>query len=254
MNSLRRFLSRYRTPLLLALGGISALFAWRGRQEQAAAATATAAPPPAGDGGAAYQLGVSQGAQLYGAGVAQGIAPTEQALGLAGATVGGAISLAQGAQAMAAGISGDWAGLGGAFVNAITSLFTPVPVPSAQPAATQPVPATPAPVQPPPTPAPAADRFVRYEVVVGSSNVRLFVVSAAGALAQTRYAGPFRSGSWAPVDRRVDGGRLHWRTTSGGYTGWSYVPGDSVGSWSIRKRFARADGTTYTTPIGQTGS
>lgn len=254
----RALLAKYRTQLLVGLGGLAAFFAYRSRTEQAAAAQAAAAAAagPAqlvpGDTSGALVSGINIGAGLYGQGVSAGLAPTETALGLAGQAVGGSAALAQSAASLAAGISGDWAGLGSQLIGALTGLLTPVPAPIAQP------PPAPPPATTPPPATPAAETFTGYEVYVGSlppnTIIKGFLVSSSGVLTP-RGLNVGTGNSWAPVARLVTAGRLHWRMTSGYWTGVSYVPGLSTGgAWGIRKRIRRGDGSSYTQPISPSGS
>lgn len=216
--------SRFKIPILVVIGGGSALLSLRSRQQAAQAAAAAAAPPAGGgDPNAAYQAGIAQGAGLYGQGVAQGLAPTESALGLAGATVGGAVSLAQGAQALAAGVTGDYLGFGSHLIGALSGLLTPVPAPIAQPAPT----------------APAQQTTTRqvplgYRVVWPPGGTITVHSGRCGAW-QSRVRATL--GGTFPVSRAVCGtGQVHWRFLSGPYGGWhllSWAPGQAA--WRIQK-------------------
>lgn len=123
--NLNRFVAKYRTQVLLGLGALAAFFAFRARAQQGPAVVATigASSDPTG----AYIAGVQTGAELYGAGVAQGIGPTETALGLAGASVSGAVSLASIAAALAQAMVGDFTALGGFFGNLLGGWASPPP-------------------------------------------------------------------------------------------------------------------------------
>jgi hypothetical protein len=108
--------------------------------------------------------------------------------------------------------------------------------PSSTPEAT-PFPETP---KPDPTPLPG-DTFVGYEVTVLEGENTLFEVDDGGNILRSEIA-HFSRFSLAPVDRIVAAnGLLHWRTTTGFFTGLSYIHGDS-GAFLIRKVYVGADG------------
>ena len=237
--NLGRLWDRYRIPLLVGVGGLSALFSINARRQaqQAAAAAATAAQPLVvpGDTAGAFQQGLGAGAALYGQAVGQGLAPTETALGLAGSAV-------QGAAALAAGVTGDYLGFGSSLVGALAGLVQPVTQPPAPGGGAQP-PST-------PPPSPAADAFAGYYAVTRPSTGLLFTVDQSGHITgQRTYA--FQGGR-APV-RRSTSSTLHWRYEGGPVNGWSLIPGRSP-SFEIQKRWRRADGTFYFTTISNTGS
>lgn len=95
---------------------------------------------------------------------------------------------------------------------------------------------TPAPVE---TPGPT---FLRYEVGLAPGQYALYRVDDDGSLTAERSVG-FDRPSHAPVDRvESDDGQVHWRTVVGGFTGWSYVPGES-GPFTVREVLRWPDGT-----------
>lgn len=266
----RAFLAKYRTQLLLGLGGLAAFFTYRGRVEQQAAAAAAPATVVPGDTSAAYQSGMAQGAGLYGAGVAQGIAPTEQALGLAGHTVGGAVNLAQGAQALASAAVGDYFGLGSQLVGAVTGLLTPVPAPIQQPApAPSPVPG---PVAPAPSPAPTPSSVTTYRNVSlgyrvysprGGSGVWAFVGRCGGftGVRVISFGGPW----YQPAGRaQCDTRGVVWNIRGGANSGLNLLSWRPEGAsvWAVQRgnrREALVNGirTVYHdswTAISKTGS
>lgn len=103
------------------------------------------------------------------------------------------------------------------------------------------------------TPAPTVDTFLGYEVGISSAGqVAAYIVSGSCTLSPRTLS--FGKASSAPVERGTCGGRTYWRTMAGAYSGVSYVAGLSTGPWYIRKRYRRADGTTYTVAIPATGS
>jgi len=118
--------------------------------------------------------------------------------------------------------------------SALPSLVaSPTPVASSQ----TPFPETP---KPDPTPRPG-DTFVGYEVTVLAGSNTIFKIDDAGNIVQHLTA-TYERFSKAPVDRIVaTNGLLHWRTTSGFFSGLSYVHGQS-GPFLIRKVYQGSDG------------
>ncbi len=93
---------------------------------------------------------------------------------------------------------------------------------------------------PEPTPRPG-DTFIGYEVTVLQGDNVIFQVSNDGQIVATRGA-TFSRFSQAPVDRVLaSNGLLHWRTSLGEYTGWSYIKGQS-GPFLIRAVYVGSDG------------
>lgn len=85
------------------------------------------------------------------------------------------------------------------------------------------------------------DQFIGYQVTVLQGQNVLFKVGGDGELQATRGA-TFSRFSKAPVDRILaSNGQLHWRTTEGDYTGWSYIKGRS-GPFLIREVYQGSDG------------
>lgn len=111
------------------------------------------------------------------------------------------------------------------------------PTATPEPSNQTPFPETP---KPDPTPLPG-DTFQGYEVTVLEGENTLFEVDAAGNVLNSQVA-HFSRFSQAPVDRIVaDNGLLHWRTSSGFFTGWSYIRGQS-GAFLIREVYRGTDG------------
>lgn len=257
-----KLFSKYRTHVLLGLGGVAAFFAYQSRTQQAVAAReAIAAAAPAGDAGTFWQ-GIQAGSQITAAGVAQGMAPTEASLGLAGHSVAASAGVAQGAQALASAISGDFAGLGGLLGNALAGIVQAVAPQQLQqppPAAAPPVIAPPPTTQQPAAAAPAAEQLIGYRVAGQSgpsgNNIRAFIVNpTTGAMSERNIS--LGDGDAYPAQRMVSAGRLHWRMTSGKWSGISIVPGVStpISAWYIQRVVRRADGSTYATGISDFGS
>lgn len=114
---------------------------------------------------------------------------------------------------------------------------------SAEPSATpQPSNQTPFPETPKPDPTPQpGDTFQGYEVTVLEGENTLFEVDDAGNILRSDTA-TFSRFSKAPVDRIVAAnGLLHWRTSEGFFTGWSYIRGQS-GPFLIRAVYQGTDG------------
>jgi hypothetical protein len=254
--------NRYR---LWILGGAAAVVGYTAYRNQVAQRTAAAAPSALTGGATGPEaLAAAQfGGTLALSGVELGLRPTEAALGLgqtALGVIGGAFGditgLAESLGGVLGGVVGDLSSGQIAPAPAPTPAPVPAPAPAPAPAPTPvPEPPPPAPTPEPPPPAPAPDTFIGYEVyIVGASQIIGYVVSSTGGLSQRILY--FSAATWAPVAREESGGRLHWRTTSGGYSGISYVPGLStpLGGWYIAKHFRRADGTDRWEVISQTGS
>lgn len=252
---------KYRTPLVIAGGGLAAYTAFQASRGRASAsqAAAIAAAAPAGS---APGLTPEQVAALYGGaqqgalGLFQaGLAPTEAALGLAGSVVGIAGQVAGGSLDALAGLAGTLGSVAGTAVGVLPSF---APVEGIQPQPTQPAPApaptSPTPTQPAPTsPTPTPTRsFVGYEVVLAPGTYVIWTVDATGKLVNRR-ANTWTSTSRAQVARVVSGNQLHWRTIGGSYNGWSYVPGQS-GAFAVRKHYLWSDGRHEYVSISQTGS
>lgn len=253
-------LTRYRTPLLLGIGGIVAFSAYqRTRQGAQAAAEAVAAGP-----GAAAPAGLSPEAAL----AAQAAAyQAGGGLGLQGAQLGlqtaqGGLDLAGIATMGAQALAGDVVGLASSLGNTLGQVASDVTatLPSFAPAAgIQPQPTQPAPA-PAPAPTPATvtvlTRTPEYRVHTGTGVRTLFSVSAAKLITGSRQV-TFANSS-APVNRMGGAGILHWRTAAGPLAGWSWIPSRS-GSFSISRRYREAlsNGTVRFTEyvtIGNTGS
>jgi len=114
---------------------------------------------------------------------------------------------------------------------------SPSVAPSPTPPSQTPFPETP---KPDPTPLPG-DTFQGYEVTVLEGENTLFEVTDAGEIVRQEIA-HFSRFSKAPVDRIVaSNGLLHWRTTSGFWTGLSYIHGQS-GGFLIRAVYEGSDG------------
>lgn len=265
--NLRKLWDRYRVPALVGVGGLAAFLSFRSRQDAAAAAAAAASAPAASapvDTAGAFTAGLDRGAALYGQAVGQGLAPTETALGLAGQAVSGGVALAQGAQALAAGVTGDYLGFGSNLVNALTGLFTPVPAPVVQP------PAPTAPQQPTPPPPPANRTTTRtialgYRVRSpnGGSGLGVFSGSCAHFTGMRRIN---LGGPWIqPVARSAcDSSRVAWRILAGSNAGWHVLSwrAEGAGLWTIEKgtrteTYVNGVKTTHSdrwVNIGKTGS
>lgn len=109
--------------------------------------------------------------------------------------------------------------------------------PSVTPASATPAIETPVPEA---TPKPG-DKFIGYEVTVLQGHNVLFQVSSDGQITATTGA-TFSRFSTAPVDRIIaSNGLLHWRTSLGDLTGWSYIKGQS-GPFLIRAVYVGSDG------------
>jgi hypothetical protein len=106
---------------------------------------------------------------------------------------------------------------------------SPTTVPSAPPTPT-----------PEPTPEPG-DRFDHYEVGVGPTTYKLFTVNSTGIVSSENHA--FSDYSRAPVVPHItNDGLVYWQTSEGGFTGLSYIAGQS-GPFQLREVFL--------TPAGQ---
>ena len=250
---------KYRTPLVIAGGGLAAYTAFqasRGRVSATqAAAVAAAAPAGSAPGLTPEQLAALYGGAQQGAlGLFQaGLAPTEAALGLAGSVVGIAGQVAGGSLDALSGLAGTLGSVAGTAVGVLPSF---APVAGIQPQPTQPAPTspTPTPTQPAPTsPTPTPTRtFVGYEVVLAPGTYVIWTVDGAGKLV-SRRANTWTATSRAQVARVTSGNTLHWRTIGGSYNGWSYVPGQS-GAFAVRKHYQWSDGRHEYQSISQTGS
>lgn len=115
-------------------------------------------------------------------------------------------------------------------------------VPTLEPSPSPTVNATPFPETPKPDPTPLpGDTFQGYEVTVLEGENTLFQVDDAGNIVASQVAHYDRF-SKAPVERKVGAnGLLHWRTSEGFFTGWSYIRGQS-GAFLIREVYQGADG------------
>ncbi len=119
----------------------------------------------------------------------------------------------------------------------IASPTAPLLTPTAEPASPTPAPETPV---PDPTPRPG-DTFIGYEVTVLAGENIIFKVSEDGKILEQSTAHYSRF-SRAPVDRvRASNDLQHWRTSSGFFTGWSYINGRS-GPFLIREVYRGTDG------------
>lgn len=265
-------LQRYRLPLLLGIGGIVAFSAFQRARgsalppADAAGAQAPAAPQGLDTAGAvalqqqAFMAGGGlglQGAQL-------GLQTAERGLDLAGIATMGAQALAGDVVGLAGNLGTTLGQVASDLTGALPDWSPPPPPPPT--VVVQPVPVTTQPpssggstAPPPSTTVTVVKRTAEYRMRVSAAGpVKYATVSSTGAITGSRtvsFSGP----SWAPVARVVSGSRLHWRTTSGGMTGWSVVPGYSTGLWLIEKRVREqlSNGTTrYTTwtRISNTGS
>lgn len=86
-------------------------------------------------------------------------------------------------------------------------------------------------------------RVIRLEVAVAAGRYRIFLVDGKGVVTDARAA-RFDHSSMAPVERvQASNGVIHWRITSGGYDGWSFIPGRS-GSFVLRETIRLANGGT----------
>jgi hypothetical protein len=121
--------------------------------------------------------------------------------------------------------------------------MTPRPTATATPATNEPSPTaslSPTPTPEEPTPE-SGDRFSHYEVAVEPGTYAIFRVSQSGQITATSEANFSRS-SRAPVaPRRASNGLVHWETTVGFFTGWSYIYPDS-GDFGIRAVFLSPEG------------
>jgi len=92
-----------------------------------------------------------------------------------------------------------------------------------------------------PTPAPG-NVFIGYQVGVGPQAYQLFQIDAAGNVTKTMSTSfaNFSHGDVAPVT--APNGLRYWRTTSGGFTGYCYINGQS-GPFQIRELYRSADGS-----------
>jgi hypothetical protein len=270
-------LKKYRVPVLIGAAGVVGLSAYQ--RSKSAAQDAAAAAIPAAGGGASIEggslsaqeaLGVQSAAFQAGGGLglqgaALGLQTAERGLDLAGLAITGAQLVSGDVVGLAATLGNRLGDVAGQAVSVLPSF---APYEGIQPQPTQPVYTTQPVTQPTPTPtptpapAPAAptvvSRTAEYVVHTGTGTIRLYTVSGSGALTNQRTTTWAKSSS-APVARVVSGGVLHWRTTAGGYTGWSYIPGKSGGSWSVTRQYREklSDGTTRLTSsvnIGQSGS
>ncbi|HEX6140410.1 MAG TPA: hypothetical protein VF013_08130 [Candidatus Limnocylindria bacterium] len=105
----------------------------------------------------------------------------------------------------------------------------------------------PSPTPPLETPPPEAtpepgDVFDHYEVSVPAGQNTVFRVSDAGEI-QDELGTGFDDWSFAEVERiEAANGLLHWRTTSGDLSGWSYIR-DRSGTFNIRAVYLAPDGS-----------
>jgi hypothetical protein len=113
-----------------------------------------------------------------------------------------------------------------------------VPTPPRSPTTAPSTPPTPTPE---PTPEPG-DRFDHYEVGVSPGIAyKLFTVNSTGIVSSESHA--FSDYSRAPVvPHSTNAGLVYWQTSEGGFTGLSYIPGQS-GPFQLREVFL--------TPTGQ---
>ena len=119
----------------------------------------------------------------------------------------------------------------------LASPSAPSVSPTAQPASQTPAPETPV---PDPTPIPG-DTFIGYEVTVLAGENPIFKVSGSGQILAQSTAN-YNRFSRASVDNLLaSNGLRHWRTSSGFFTGWSYIKGQS-GPFLIREVYRGADG------------
>jgi hypothetical protein len=111
----------------------------------------------------------------------------------------------------------------------------PSTVPTPPPSATV-GPSEPATPTPEPTPEPG-DRFDHYEVGVAPGvNYTLFTVDTAKGIVSSEVH-VFAAYSRAPVvPLSTNGGLVYWQTSEGGFTGLSYIPGQS-GPFQLREVF-----------------
>ncbi len=112
---------------------------------------------------------------------------------------------------------------------------------------------TPGPPTPTPTPeltpAPTGDIFIGFEVEVAPGDYTLYVVDAQGTETRT-LDGRFDHQSRAAVERiQAPNGQLYWRTSQGGYTGFSYIRGKS-GAFVIRGVYRGPDGSLRYARLG----
>lgn len=119
----------------------------------------------------------------------------------------------------------------------IASPTVPSVAPTAGPVSLTPVPETPV---PDPTPRPD-DTFIGYEVTVLAGENAIFKVSGDGEILEQSTAHYSRF-SRASVERILaSNGLRHWRTSSGFFTGWSYIKGRSD-PFLIREVYRGTDG------------
>ena len=259
---LMKDLMKYRLPVLVGAGGIVAYTTFQRAQAAkgaAIAAAATAAPATASPGGISAEQALALQQNAYAAGGGLGLQGAQ--LGLQTADKG--LDLAMVATGAVQAALGDVVGLGGTLGNALAGVSqtaigalpdlspTPQPAPVVNVVLPAPAPA-PAPSGTGTAPAPAPT-FVGYEVVIPAAGTYpIFTISATAGGATARRLATFSGPSRASV-ARVTTPYLHWRTTAGGYTGWSYVPGQS-GNFTIRRVYKSATGAITYVTIGQKGS
>lgn len=265
-------LQRYRTPLLLGIGGIVAWGAFqRARTGQVAPTDSQTVPAPASPTGLTPEAALAVQSQAFMAGgglglqgAALGLQTAERGLDLAGIATMGAQALAGDVVGLASNLGTTLGQVASDVVGTLPSFAPATGLPS-QPVTQPPPPTGGGTPTPTPTPTPTVtvkSRTAEYRIRISASSyptaVKYGSVSSTGAITGSRSVS-FASGSWAPVARVVSGSRLHWRTSSGGLSGWSLVPGWSTGAWLVEKRYREAlsNGTTrYTTwtRISNTGS
>ncbi|HEX2141845.1 MAG TPA: hypothetical protein VHK28_06155 [Candidatus Limnocylindria bacterium] len=123
----------------------------------------------------------------------------------------------------------------------VTAASSEAPAPTTASQSAAPT-ATPA-VTPPPeaTPAPE-DTFIGYEVIVPAGQYTVYRVDDAGEIVD-QLGTSFNDWSPGEVGRIVaENGLLHWRTLSGGLTGWSYIRGQTA-TFFVREVFQAPDGS-----------
>jgi hypothetical protein len=120
--------------------------------------------------------------------------------------------------------------------------MTPRPSATATPAATEPSPTASLPPTSTAEPTPeSGDRFSHYEVALEPGTYPIFRVSQSGQITATSSANISRSSRARVAPRRASNGLVHWETSEGFFTGWSYIYPDS-GDFGIRAVFLSPQG------------
>lgn len=251
-------LKRWRTPLLIGGGGLVAVTAFQRSREQASAAQAAAAiaSQPAGTAPALTPEQtaalIAQGGSSALAAAQAGLAPTTEALSLAGL-------LGTGAQALASASIGNFDSLAGLAGQAIGALPSFAPSEGIQPQPTQPA---------APAAAPAPSGSTRrvphgYRIrTVGSG--RVVVVSRCDG--QSAREITVSAGVGYTAQRETCPNGVLWRARSGAYSGWGFASWSTgvsgAGLWAVDRvfRIETLSGTTVVStafeyvPIAKTGS